>query len=70
MKRGGFFSKKELAAICKINLFSALLPGIVHSIGALSVRNPSSTKYTYYFFAIKLNGDKFTQLFSKGHCLI
>ena len=70
------YSEKELAATDNTHhihnyqntqLLASFLPRIIDSIGALAVGNPSSTKYTHYLFAIKLNGDEFTQLFSKGH---
>ena len=44
----------------KIELLATLLPGIIYTIGALSIGNPGSTKYAHHFFAIKLNGDEFT----------
>ena len=66
----GGFSEKELAATYEIELLSTLLPGIIHSIWALSIGNASSTKYAHHFFAIKLYGDKLTEFSSKGHGLI
>jgi hypothetical protein len=71
--RGGFFRKRNWPPrpnTKTIKLFATLLPGISPSVGTLSIRNPSGTKYTHHFFAIKLNGDEFTQFFSKGHSLI
>ncbi len=58
--RGGFFRNRNKPPTYKIALLSTLLPGIIHSIGALSICNPGSTKYTNYFLAIKLNSDKLT----------